>query len=111
VTRYIEYYEVKTANGYLYYSMPVNPDAKNKQNFDGRSHRIWKLDAKTNRIDEIYNIREGKPQIDSAEFFKIQLMAEPVPYDEYYLKLKEVKWYREQREAEESAIVDQVQDT
>ena len=106
MTRYIEYYEVKTANGYLYYSMPVNPDAKNKQNFDGRSHRIWKLDAKTNRIDEIYNIREGKPQIDSAEFFKIQLMAEPVPYSDFLLASEEMRRYREQREAEKSATED-----
>ena len=108
MTRYIEYYEVKTANGYLYYSMPVNPDAKNKQNFDGRSHRIWKLDAKTNRIDEIYNIREGKPQIDSAEFFKIQLMAEPVPYSDFHLASEEMRRYREQREAEKSDTLDQV---
>lgn len=106
VSLYIEYYEVKTANGYEYYSMPVDSDAKNKENKDGRSHRIWKFNTRNNRITEIYNIREGKPQINRAEFLKIQLIAKPVPYDDYYLRLEEVKQYREQRNTQESATLD-----
>lgn len=111
MSRYVEYYEVKTRSGYEYYFMPVDLDAKNKENFDSRSHRIWKFDTKTKRIQEIRNIREHKPQVDRAEFLKIQLVAKPVPYDDYYIRLEEMKRYREQREAEKSAALDQVQDT
>ncbi len=106
MTRYIEYYEIKTRAGYEYYFMPVDVDAKNKENFDSRSHRIWRFDTKTNRIEELRNIKEGKPAINLAELLKIQLRAKPVPYDEYYLRLEEVKRYREQREAEKSSTVD-----
>lgn len=103
---YIEYYEVKTANGYEYYFMPLDEDAKNKENKDSYSHRIWKFNTRNNRITEIYNIREHKPQVNRAEFLKIQLMANPVPWDEYYLRLEEVKQYREQHSSEESSTLD-----
>ena len=106
MTRYIEYYEVKTREGYEYYYMPLNHDAFNKQSLDSRCHRIWKFDTKTNRIHQIYNIREGKPEANRAEFLKIQLMSRPVPYSEYYTSLQEVKEYRERREAEKSATLD-----
>ncbi len=104
--RYIEYYEVKTRNGYEYYFMPVNSDAKNKENLDNRSHCIWKFDTKTNRINEIKNIREHKPQVNRAEFVKIQLLASPVPYSDYYLRLEEVKQLRERHKAAKSATED-----
>lgn len=103
---FIEYYEVKTREGYEYYFMPVDTDAKNKENFDSRSHRIWKFNTRNNRITEIKNIREHKPQVNRAEFLKIQLMAKPVPWDEYYLRLEEVKRYREQHSSKESSSVD-----
>lgn len=103
---FVEYYEVKTRNGYEYYFMPVDPDAKNKENFDSRCHRIWKFNTCSNRITEIYNIREGKPQVDRAEFLKIQLLAKTVPYSDYYLISEEVKRRREQRKAEESSTLD-----
>jgi hypothetical protein len=54
---------------------------------------------------------DAQAPVDLAEFFKIQLMAKPVPYSDYYLRLQEVKQRREQREAEESATVDQISDT
>ena len=111
MSRYIEYYEVKTRNGYEYYFMPVDRDAKHKENLDGRSHRIWKFDTKTNRMRTIKDIRENKPEPNRAEFMKIQLMANPVPFEEYYLRLQEIKRYREQHQAEESSTVDQVSDT
>ena len=106
MARYIEYYEVKTQNGYLYYFMPVDSDAKNKENFDGRSHRIWKFDTKTNRIIEVYNIREGKPQVNRAEFMKIQLMASPVQYSDYYLSMEKAKEWREKLMSKKSSTVD-----
>ena len=99
---YIEYYEV----GNEYWFMPVDADAKNKENLDNRSTRVWKLNTRTNRVQEVMNRRADNLQIDPAEFFKIQLMAKPVPYDEYYLRLQEVKRYSEQREAEESNSLD-----
>lgn len=103
---YIEYYEVKTREGYEYYFMPLNDDAKNKENLDGRCHRIWKFNTRNNRITEIKNIREGKPQVNRAEFLKIQLLASPVPYDDYYLRVEEARRYREQREAKKSSDLD-----
>jgi hypothetical protein len=103
---FIEYYEVKTREGYEYYFMPVNTDAKHKENLDGRSHRIWKFNTRSNRITEIKNIRKDKPQVDRADFFRIQLMAKPVPYDDYYLRLEEVKRYREQHSTQESDTLD-----
>lgn len=103
---FVEYYEVKTKSGYEYYFMPVDSDAKNKQNFDNRCHRIWKFNTRSNRITEIYNIREGKPQVNRAEFLKIQMMAEPVPYSEYYLTLEEIKRRRAELEAEKSSSLD-----
>ena len=106
MTRYIEYYEVKTSHGYKYYFMPINNDAKNKENLDSLSHRIWKFDTKTNRIFEIKNIREHKPEVNRAEFLKIQLMSQPVRFDEYYLRLKEIKEQRERHKTEKSATLD-----
>jgi hypothetical protein len=106
MARYIEYYEVKTQNGYLYYFMPVDVDAVNKENLDSRSHRIWKLDTKTNRIIEVYNIREGKPQVNRAEFMKIQLMASPVQYSDYYLSMEQAKEWREKLMSKKSSTVD-----
>lgn len=106
MTLFIEYYEVKTANGYEYYYMPVDEDAKNKLNLDGRCHRIWKLNTKSNRIHQIYNIREGKPEANRAEFLKIQLMAAPVPYGDSYLRMQEVIKYREQHKVKQSLTED-----
>lgn len=106
MTRMVEYYEVKTREGYEYYFMPVDTDAKNKENLDRRCHRIWKFNTRSNRITEIYNIREGKPQVNRAEFLKIQLMAKPVPYSEYYLNLEEFKRQREQHSPKESTNLD-----
>jgi len=111
MSRYTEYYEVKTCNGYEYYSMPVDPDAKNKQNMDGQSHRIWKVDTKTDRITEIKNIREHHPQVTKIEMLTIQLKSKPVPFDEYYLRLEEARQGREQCEAKKPSTVDQIQDT
>lgn len=108
MSRYTEYYEVKTHNGYEYYFMPVNADAKNKENLDSRSHRIWKVDMKTNRITEIKNIREHRPRVTKLELLTIQLTAKPVPYNEHYLILEEARQKRERREAEKSSTVDQV---
>jgi hypothetical protein len=99
VSLYIEYYEV----GNEYWFMPVDVDAKNKENYDNRSKRIWRFNTRTNRIETVMDRSKGLPEPNRAEFLKIQLMAKPVPYDEYYLKLEEVKRYREQREAEKSA--------
>lgn len=93
---YIEYYEVKTANGYEYYFMPMNPDAKNKENMDNRSHRIWKFNTRNNRFTEILNRLKDNPQANRAELLKIQLLAKPVPWDENYLFLQRVKEHREQ---------------
>lgn len=103
---FIEYYEVKTKDGYEYYFMPVNADAKNKANYDHQCHRIWKFNTRSNRITEIYNIRKDKPQANRAEFLKIQLVAKPVPYSEYYLDLEKIKRYREQLEAKKSSTTD-----
>ena len=111
MTLYIEYYEVVASHETFYYFMPVDTDAKNKQNLDGRSRRIWKFNTRTNRIETVMDRSKSLTEPNRAEFMKIQLIAAPVPYDEYYLKLEEVKRYREQREAEKSNTVDQVQDT
>ena len=111
MARIVEYYEVKTRNGYEYYFMPVDPDAKNKQNMDGQSHRIWKVDTKTDRITEIKNIREHRPQVTKIEMLTIQLKSKPVPFDEYYLRLEEARQGREQCEAKKPSTVDQIQDT
>jgi hypothetical protein len=86
--------------------MPVDADAKNKENLDNRSTRVWRFNTRTNRIETVLDRSKGLPEPNRAEFLKIQLMAKPVPYDEYYLRLEEVKRHREQREAEESSTVD-----
>ena len=103
---FIEYYEVKTREGYEYYFMPMDADAKNKENLDGRSHRIWKFNTRSNRITEIKNICEHKPQVDRADFFRIQLMAKPVPWDENYLFLERIREHRERHKAQESSDLD-----
>ena len=90
---YIEYYEV----GNEYWFMPVDSDAKNKENYDNRSKRIWRFNTRTNCIETILDRSKGLPEPNRAEFLKIQLLAKPVPYDEYYLRLEEVKQYREQQ--------------
>lgn len=91
MSMFIEYYEVETPNGYLYYYMPIDINAKNKQNMDRRSHRIWKFNTRTKRFNEIKNIRENKPQLTRSDFLRIQLMASPVPWDEIYLRMEEIK--------------------
>lgn len=106
---FIEYYEVATINGYEYYYMPYDSDAKNKENMDSQSHRIWRFNTRTNRFTEILNRRKDKPQADRAELLKIQLMANPVPYSEYFCHMEEIKRIREERErhqASESSSVD-----
>jgi hypothetical protein len=108
VSLFIEYYEVKTANGYEYYFMPMDRNAKNKENLDNRSHRIWKFNTRSNRISEVLNRREGKPRIDRAEFLKIQLMAKPVPYSEWYLRLEQARQLRERHQAKKSFSLGQV---
>lgn len=84
MVQFIEYYEVVTPNGYEYYFMPINRDAFNKENYDSRSHRIWKLNTRNNHFEEIKNIREGKPQLTKAEFFTIQILSRPVEYNDWY---------------------------
>jgi len=106
MSRFIEYYEVKTQNGYEYYFMPMNWDAKNKENLDNRSQRIWKVDTKTNRFKEILNRRKDKTPVTKLDLFTVQLTAKPVPYDEYYLKLEEARQLRERLEAKKSSAVD-----
>jgi len=108
---WIEYYEVQTNTGYEYWFMPINPDAKHKENLDNRSSRIWKVNTKTNRFKEILNRRKDSNPVTKLELFTIQLTAKPVPYSEYYLRLEEVKRYSEQHQTEESSTVDQVPDT
>ena len=103
---FIEYYEVATANGYEYYFMPYDADAKHKENMDSRSHRIWKFNTQNNRFTEILNRLKDKPQANRAELMRIQLTAKPVPWDENYLFLQRVKEEREQHKAEESSTVD-----
>jgi hypothetical protein len=88
--------------------MPVDADAKNKENLDSRSHRIWKFNTRSNRITEIKNIREHQPQVDRADFFKMQLMAKPVSWDENYLFLQRIREHREQHSTQESDTLDQV---
>ncbi len=97
VTLYIEYYELVESNETFYYYMPVDADAKNKENLDNRSTRVWRFNTRTNRIQTVMDRSKGLPEPNRAEFLKIQLMAKPVPYDEYYLRLEEVKRYREQQ--------------
>jgi len=97
MARFVEYYEVAVTNGYDYYFMPVDKDAGNKQNLDNVSQRIWKVDVKTSRFEEIINRRKDKTPVTKIELFTIQLSAKPVPWDETYLMVQEVKRKREQR--------------
>lgn len=108
-SRYIEYYEVvdRYAGTTEYYFMPKNRDAENKENFDSRSNRIWEVDNQTERVRWVKNRDRGlMAPIDPAELLKIQLVAHPVPYSDYYLRLQEAKQYREQHQAEESSDLD-----
>lgn len=88
---YIEYYEVETRDGYEYYFMPINADAKNKKDMDGISVRIWKFDVRRNKFSEIRNRRKDKLQASQSDLFKIRLMAMPVSYSEYYLHMQRVE--------------------
>ena len=106
MTLFIEYYEVATANGYEYYFMPYDRDAKNKENLDSRSHRIWRFNTRNNRFTEILNRRKDNPQANRAELLKIQLLSNPVPWDDNYLFLQRIKEYREQDSAKESSDLD-----
>ena len=104
MARYIEYYEVETANGnYNYYFMPLDADAKNKENYDNRSSRIWKVDTKTNRFEEVINRRKDRASVTKMELFTMSILAEPVPWCETYLMLEEA---RRRREAKESSTSD-----
>ncbi len=99
VSLYIEYYEVKTANGYEYYFMPVDTEAKHKENMDSRSHRIWRMNKRTHKFETIKDIRKNAPEMTADELFSILFSGKPVPYDDYYLILEEVKQYREAKES------------
>lgn len=104
---YIEYYEVDSGCGYdEYYYMPIDREAKNKKNFDYQSTRIWKVNTRTLRFEEIKNTRKIKTPVTQVELFAIQLQAKPVPYSEDYLYLQEVKRHREQRETKKSDSTD-----
>jgi len=101
MARYIEYYEVETANGnYNYYFMPLDADAKNKENYDNKSSRIWKLDTKTDRLEEVINRRKDRIGVTNKERLTMSITAEPVPWCETYLMMEEV---RRKREAKESS--------
>ena len=109
---WIEFYEVPTRDGYEYYFMPLDADAKNKENIDNKCTRIWKLHKKSFRTITVLDRRKDNPPVMSGdELFALMFIGKPVPYDEYYLRLQEVKQRREQREAEKSTTVDQIQDT
>lgn len=105
MAQFVEYYEIKEAGVYNYYFMPIDADAKNKENFDLHSRRIWKVNIKTNRVVELKNPQK-LPALNKAELLKIQLMASPVPFNEYYLRLEEVKRYRESHQTEEPPSLD-----
>ena len=108
MTRFIEYYEIESTTGYEYYYMPVDREVKHRKNFDNRSVRIWKFEIGTDRIRTVMDRSTCAAEIDRAEFFKIQLMAKPVPFEDYYLQLQEMKRYREQHTASKSNTEDQV---
>ena len=104
MARFIEYYEVETANnGYRYYFMPLDADAKNKENYDDRSSRIWKLDTKTDRLEAVINRRKDRIGVTNKERFTMSIVAEPVPWCDTYLMMEEV---RRNREAKESSTSD-----
>lgn len=106
--RFVEYYEAVTPNGYEYYFMPVDSEARKKENFDPRSHRIWKFDTKRLEITELKNIRKDRPQLTRAEFLKIQLIAKPIPYNEWYHTREEMEALREKLEAKKSSDLGKV---
>ncbi len=85
---YIEFYEVKTQDGYEYYFMPVDKDAKNKENLDSRCHRIWKMNKKTFKFETIKDIRKDPPVVTAEELFSILFTGKPVPYSDYYLLMQ-----------------------
>lgn len=106
---YIEYYEVKTVNGYEYYYMPYDADAKNKENMDSRSHRIWRMNKRTHKFETIKDIRKNAPEMTVDELFSILFSGKSVPYSEYYLHMQEIKRWQEERErhkTQESSTVD-----
>ena len=96
---FIEYYEVPTANGYEYYFMPYDRDAKNKENMDRRSHRIWRMNKQTHKFKTIKDIRENAPEMTVDELFSIIFSGKPVPWDENYLFLQRVREELEQHQS------------
>lgn len=94
--RFIEYYEIGATNGKNeYFSMPVDNEAKNKENLDRDALRIWKYNTFTDRFYEIKNRTNITAPLTKREMFKIQMLAKPVPYSEQYLRLEEVRRLRE----------------
>jgi hypothetical protein len=92
IPRYIEYYEVRdpysaTPDALEYYYMPVDDDAENKEDLDYRAVHVWRLDTKRDTVRETHG-RSGTPNkpLSKIELLKIQLLAKPVPYSEYYLR-------------------------
>jgi len=85
MSTYIEYYEVKVKDGYEYYFMLKDQMCVNRENIDGRSHRIWKMNTRTNKFTEIKNIRKDRPQLSLNEMIIIQLQAKEVEFNDYYL--------------------------
>lgn len=88
MSKFIEFYEVKTRYGYEYYFMPVDNDTKNKQNLDGESHRIWKMNKKSFKFETIKDIRKDPPAVTAEELFSILFTGKPVPYSDYYLSMQ-----------------------
>lgn len=97
MSRYVEFYEVPAGlSDYEYYYMPVDADAKNKENFDNRSTRIWKVNKKSLRITTVLDRRkDNPPPLTKSDIMVMKLNSKPVPYSESYLILQEMKQYRE----------------
>jgi hypothetical protein len=85
MTLFVEYYEVRSGDGYEYFFMPINRESVNKADLDSKSHRIWRLNTRTDRIVEIKNVHKDIPPITKPDFFKIQLIAKPLSYSDWYL--------------------------
>lgn len=104
---FIEFYEVEGNDGYEYYYMPLDENAKNKANIDNRCSRIWKLHKKSFRVITVMDRRkDNPPPMSGDELFALMFSGKPVPWDEMYLRLEEVKRYREQHQTEKSTTVD-----
>jgi hypothetical protein len=89
-TRYIEYYEVRgeilgAPDALEYYYMPMDDDAKNKEDLDHNAVRVWRLDTKRDTVVEIHTNGTPNKPLSKIQLLKIQLVAKPVPYDYYYL--------------------------